>query len=53
MKEKLPVCIENRMLPEKKIEQKETSYGYVSFLYILSLIITIGSIITLMILGNR
>jgi len=52
MKEKLPVYLENRNLPEREVEEKEHSYGYVSILYILSIIITLGSLITLMFLGK-
>lgn len=56
MKERLPVYIENLDLPyieNKKDNKRNKSYGYVSFLYLLSIIITIGSVITVFILGNR
>lgn len=53
MKEKLPVYLENHSLPEKEEDEMTNhSYGYVSILYILSIIITLGSIFTLMFIGK-
>ena len=55
MKERLPVVIENLELPidEFKKEEKPNSYGYVSILYIISLLITIGSVLTVLIVGIK
>ncbi len=52
MKEKLPVYLENRSLPRQEIDRKD-SYGYASIMYILSIIITLGTIISIFVLGNR
>jgi len=54
MKDRLPVYIENLELPNNqyKREVKNVSYGYVNILYILSLIITIGSVVTVIFLGK-
>ena len=50
MRNKLPVCIENRELPVVKNRQYNGSYGYVNILLLLaSVITTIGSIITIII----
>ena len=52
MKEKLPVVLENLELPRDEFEEKnekKVSYGYVSILYLLSLIITASSIIVIMV----
>lgn len=54
MKNRLPVYIEERELPknDEMIERRNSnSYGYVSILYILSLIIT--GISVLVVLGIR
>ena len=55
MRNRLPLYIENLELPidNKKIEERNNSHGYVSILYIMSLIISLGSVITIIILGNR
>jgi len=55
MNNRLPLYIENLELPKDNInkEKKSNSYGYVSILYIMSLIISLGSVITIIILGNR
>lgn len=55
MKERLPVVIENLELPidEFKKEEKTNSYGYVSILYIISLLITIGSVLTILIVSIK
>jgi len=55
MKNKLPVYLENLDLPidpYKKDENKD-SYGYVSIMYIIALIITLGSVLTVIIFGSR
>ena len=55
MKNRLPVDIENNELPFDKYNHEENrsgSYGYVSVLYLFSLIITIGSILTIIFLGR-
>ncbi len=56
MKERLPVVIENLELPIdefKKEEVNTNSYGYVSILYIISLLITIGSVLTILIVSIK
>ena len=56
MKERLPVVLENLELPKDEFEkenEKRVSYGYVSILYLLSLMITIGSIIAVLVVRNR
>ncbi len=57
MKDRLPVDLDNLELPVDKYAKfdtkKDNSYGYVSILYLLSLIITLGSILTILFLGNR
>ncbi len=57
MKERLPVDMENLELPDddfwEKDELPRTSYGFANILYILSLLITIGSVLTVVFLGNR
>ena len=48
MRDKLPVYIENRELPKDKFntDNNNKSYGYVSILYLSSIIITIISVLT-------
>ncbi len=56
MKERLPVVLESLELPMDEFEkekEKKVSYGYVSILYLISLMITIGSIITVLVIRNR
>lgn len=56
MKERLPVVLENLELPRdefEKLNEKKVSYGYVSILYLISLMITIASIITVLVVRNR
>lgn len=54
MRDKLPVCIENRKLPDEGInKEKGISYGYVSVLYLASLLITIISLLSVIIVWNR
>ena len=56
MKNKLPVYIENSELPidQYSISKKRTSsYGYVSILYLISIIITVISVVTVIIVRNR
>lgn len=56
MKEKLPVVLENLELPNDEFEEKnekKVSYGFVSVLYLISLMITVGSIIAIMIFKSR
>lgn len=55
MKNRLPVYIENRELPqdvniENRKNREEVSYGYINILYILSLLITGASVITVLFL---
>jgi len=49
MKSKLPVCIENRELPKNELDVdngSNRSYGYVSILYLVSIMITVVSVLT-------
>ena len=54
MRNRLPLNIENRELPNDKYNNidREVSYGYVNVLYLSSLIITLASILTVIILGK-
>lgn len=56
MRDRLPVHIENREMPpyqyKKNTEDREYSYGYVSVLYLASIIITIASVLTVVLLGK-
>lgn len=53
MKNRLPVYIENRELPQDKYREntKKETYGYINILYILSLLITGVSIAIILFLG--
>ena len=57
MRDRLPVHIENRELPKENNfnlgENREYSYGYVNILYIVSILITVLSVLTVLVLGNR
>lgn len=53
MKNKLPVYIEDNELPEMNVHKNDNSYGYVSILYLSSIIITVASVLTVIVLGNR
>lgn len=53
MKYRLPVNIENNELPQDKYKKRNNNYGYVSFMYLVSVIITLSSILTIIILGKR
>lgn len=57
MRDRLPVNIEGRELPKagqrENFGNRKNSYGYVSVLYLASIIITVVSVITIMIVGNR
>ena len=48
MRNKLPVYIENRELPKDEFmtNNKDKSYGYVSILYLASIMITVVSVLT-------
>ncbi len=54
MKSRLPVYVENLELPEdlEHVSRRKESYGYVSILYILSLIITGFSVALVIVLGK-
>lgn len=56
MNEKLPVNIENLELPIdqfKKLDRDNSnSYGYANILYLLSIIVTLGSVLTVIFLGK-
>lgn len=50
MRDKLPVYIENRELPKDKFNtdnNNNKSYGYVSILYLSSIMITVISVLTI------
>ena len=56
MRDRLPVHIENMELPMdkyKNVENRSSSYGYVSILYLTSIIITVMSVLTVIFLRNR
>ncbi len=56
MRDRLPVNIENFELPRDDFVYKtvrSNSYGYVSFLYLLSVLITLGSVLVVIFFGNR
>ena len=49
MRDKLPVYIENRELPKDEFDinnSNNKSYGYVSILYLVSIMITVVSVLT-------
>lgn len=54
MKNRLPLYLENLELPVDEVRKnnRNNSYGYVNFIYIISLIITGFSIVTILILGR-
>lgn len=55
MRNRLPIYIENLELPKNdniKMEERKSSYGYVSIFYLLSLLITLGSVLTVIFLGK-
>ncbi len=57
MRGKLPVKLENLELPNDNYEwldkKKSMSYGYVRVMYLISLLITLGSILVVIFLGSR
>ena len=57
MRGKLPVKLENLELPNDNYEwldrKKGMSYGYVRVMYLISLLITLGSILVVIFLGSR
>ena len=53
MKNRLPVYIEDNELPKIDVHKNDNSYGYVSILYLSSIIITVASVLTVIVLGNR
>ena len=57
MRNRLPVYLENRELPvdeEMKLDRNNSnSYGYVSFMYLGSLIITIISLTMVLVMWSR
>lgn len=54
MKLRLPVYLDNLELPSdnNNINKDNKSYGYISVMYILSLIITISSVLVVIFLGK-
>ncbi len=56
MKNKLPVYIDNLELPKDDLKQENksnNSYGFVSIIFLLSTLITLGSLLTILIYNNR
>lgn len=53
MRNRLPVFIEDNELPVVKDKNKNVSYGYVNVMFLSSIIITIASVLTVIVLGNR
>ena len=56
MKERLPIEIENFELPEDNTivtYERKPSYGFANILYLLSMLITVGSVLVVIFLGNR
>ena len=53
MRNRLPVYIEDNELPKMDVHKNEDSNGYVSILYLSSIIITVASVLTVIVLGNR
>ena len=53
MRNKLPVYIENNVLPIDNYKKNDKSYGYVSVLYLGSLIITIISLLSILYMWYR
>jgi len=55
MKERLPIEMDNLELPQDDFWEKDelnNSYGYANILYILSIIITIGSVLVVIFFGK-
>lgn len=54
MRNRLPLYLENRELPVDNFNKRDNSnsYGYVNVMYLLSIIITVCSVITVMIFGK-
>ncbi len=56
MKERLPIELENYELPEDQFAMKtkpQVSYGFANILYLLAMLITVGSVLVVVFLGNR
>ena len=54
MKERLPIELENLELPqEPMVYEKKPSYGFANIMYLLGMIITAGSVLVVVLLGNR
>ncbi len=55
MRERLPIEMDNLELPkeEKIVSERQVSYGFANILYLLGLIITVGSVLVVVFLGNR
>ena len=55
MNKVLPIEIENLDLPDNNANKKKTVKvnGFVSIVYLISLIISLGSVLVIMIMGNR
>lgn len=56
MNDRLPVDIENLDLPYDKFKELErdntNSYGYANILYLLAILITLGSVLTVIFFGK-
>ena len=53
MSNRLPVYIENNEMPVDNYKNNDKSYGYVSILYLGSLIITVISLLSVLVIWNR
>ena len=55
MRERLPIELENLELPQDNYmdPKPKSSYGFANILYLLGMIITMGSVLVVMLLGNR
>ncbi len=55
MRERLPIELENLELPQDNYmdPKPKSSYGFANILYLLGMIITVGSVLVVMLLGNR
>lgn len=53
MRNRLPVYIENNELPVDNYKREKKSYGYVSVMYLGSLIITVISLLSILFMWYR
>ncbi len=55
MRERLPIELENLELPKDEFNNNkpQASYGFANILYLLGMIITTGTVLVVILLGNR